>query len=216
MSGKKAKKNNSKKARKAATRKAQQAQQAQATVIRATAGVHANAQPGRAPTRTVMTAPPRAAEQGVGGRHLAVEVQATTEIRSKEFIRVQVRLEANFPLDGDRTAQFAGLAGAARGVLDAEIAWVHADKDHKPATPVLMFPGACWARTLGVSYGCTVKRIPRMEDCFEFVRAEVGCTEPLDDGADATAAMSAIQDWLAVQIKEQVRLARGGQVATLV
>jgi len=212
MSGKKAKKN-SKKARKAATRKAQQAQ---VTVIRATAGVHANAQPGRAPTRTVMTAPPRAAEQGVGGRHLAVEVQATTEIRSKEFIRVQVRLEANFPLDGDRTVQFAGLAGAARGVLDAEIAWVHADKDHKPATPVLMFPGACWARTLGVSYGCTVKRIPRMEDCFEFVRAEVGCTEPLDDGADATAAMSAIQDWLAVQIKEQVRVARGGQATTLV
>jgi hypothetical protein len=212
MSGKKVKKN-SKKQRKAANLKAQQAQ---ATVIRATAGVYANVQPGRHPTQTVMTAPSRASEQGVGGRHLAVEVHATTEIRPKEFIRVQIRLEARFPLDGDRSAQFAGLAGAARGVLDAEIAWVHAPVDHKPPTPVLAFPPACWARTIGVSYGCTVKKIPRKEDCFEFIRAEVGCTEPLDDGADATAAMAAIQDWLAVQIKEQVRLARGGQVATLV
>jgi hypothetical protein len=210
MSGKKAKKN-SKKYRKA-TRKAL----VQATVIRATAGVHANAQPGCAPTRTVMTAPARAAEQATGGRQLTVEAQATTEIRPKEFIRVQVRLEARFALEGNRTAQFEALAGAARGVLDAEIAWVHADKDHKPPTPTLTFPSACWARVIGVTYGCTVKKIPRMEHCFEFVRAEVGCMEPLDDAADATAAMSAIQDWLAVQIKEQVRLARGGQVTTLV
>jgi hypothetical protein len=129
---------------------------------------------------------------------------------------VAIRLAARFPLEGDRTGQFEALAAAARGALDAEIAWVHAPVDDKPETPSLVFPAACWAREIGVTYGCTVKRIPRKEDCFEFIRAEVGCVEPIDDAADATAAMAAIQDWLAVQIKEQVRRARGGQASTLV
>ena len=212
MGGKKNKKS-SRKARK----QAQARQQAPAaTVIRGTASVHANAQPTRRPTQTRCEAPARAAAQGLGGRLLTVEVQATTEIRAKEFIRVAIRLSARFPVEGDRTVQGAALAGAARGVLDAEIAWTQAPKDQKPPKHAFAFPAGAWAREVGVTYGCTVRRVPRDPDCFEFVRAEVGCVEPLADGDDEDKAMDLIQDWVAVQIKEQVRIARGGSVAVAV
>jgi len=209
MSGKKNKKS-SRKNRKAV------AVHAHAHVVKITAQRSTNAQPAKRPTQTAVTTLPVVACQIVEGRLLTVEAQATEEIRPKEFIRVAIRLAARFPLAGDRTAQFAGLAAAARGVLDAEIAWVRAPRDAKPPKHAFAFPAAATARVIGVSYGTTVRRVPRDLDCWEFVRAEAGAEEPLDDGADADQAMDALQDWVAVQIKEQVGIARGGSAAAVV